>query len=209
MSSAISGFDLVLEVQRHGFSPRLILDVVLDFWPEGVFQDAEEENTRPLSTVFAAEPDLRTREFFIYRDEASARSWNKDGRTDASTNSMLHFLIVDQQPDEGLQVTMVCDELTPELANLYGELGVALRKRPLRVDFDKELQAVGCSLTRAQLYELVEGLSRTLYPEWSPDELACHPHDALQFCKIVRAKAKAHLPDYIILKALLNRRKQR
>lgn len=59
-------------------------------------------------------------------------------------------------------------------------------------------------LGRDRFYEKVEDLRKTLFPEWSADELACHPHEALQFCETAR-QVVAPVPDHLVMKALLNR----
>jgi hypothetical protein len=133
MSFSISGIDLVLEVPREALDPRLILDLVQDRWPEGVFQDANEDDVRPVKAVLAEESELKTREFFIYQDEASAKSWGQDGRTPANGNRMLHFLIQDD-PAGGApaRITMVIGEVTPEMTDLFSALGSALGQGGLR-----------------------------------------------------------------------------
>jgi hypothetical protein len=104
------------------------------------------------------------------------------------------------------------------MADLYSSLGSALermrapregQKRSPRLSFDATLRAAGCRLTRAQFYDLADEVREALYPDWTQDELACHPHDALQFCEVVRVKAGAPVPDNMVMKALLNRRKRK
>jgi hypothetical protein len=211
MSTLLTGIDLVLETSADGFDPRTILDHVVEDWPEAVFQDADATTTRSAATILGAAVDFKSNEFFLFEDQAQADSWNQDGRTDANANRMLHFLVAENVPRPGsIQVTMVIDSLTSAMAGLYGALHTALaEKLSGRVNFEKELRAAGSNLTRTEFYNLVEGLRAKLYPHWSQDELACHPHDAAQFCDIVRMNAKAPLPDNVIMKALLNRRKQK
>src|SRR5204863_222926 len=84
-------------------------------------------------------------------------------------------------------------ELTLEMAELYAALESALDPlrtggdrqtgRTRRVNVEAELRAAGCTLTRAQFYHLVAFIGKALYPDWSPDELACHPQEGLQFCE--------------------------
>jgi hypothetical protein len=217
MSSSIGGLDLVLETSRQAFDPRLILDVVLDRWPEGVFQNADEETTRSLEAVAAGEDELTSAEFLLYQDEASAQNWALEGRTTANGNQLLHFLIQDEPTSGLVRVTLVIDELTPEMAGLYHSLSAALPPagragtvaRPLRTPLPAALQAAGCRLSRADFYDRVDDVRKLLYPGWTPDELACHPHDALQFCSAVRQNVNAPVPDSVIMKAMFNQRKRK
>ena len=47
-----------------------------------------------------------------------------------------------------------------------------------------------------------------MYPEWTVDELACHPTEAHDYCEQVRLKASAKIPDHVILRTLMNARKR-
>lgn len=219
MNFSISGIDLSLEAPRESFEPRLILDVILDRWPNAMFQDVNEENPHPLGALLESDTDIQTSEFFVYPDEASAQSWNREGLTTANTNNMVHFLIKDDPNCAGpLQITMVVDEFTPEMADWYSSLNSVLeqlrspvngqKKGARHLRLDAELRAAGCRLSRPQFFELIDAVRQALYPGWTQDELACHPHDAQQFCAVVRLKAEAPLPDSVIMKAMLNRRKQ-
>ena len=133
MTSSIGGIDLSLETPRSGFEPRLILDLVLDRWPNAVFQDAEASSGRPLGEVIVDASALTTNEFFIYQDEISARSWAQDGETPENGNRMLHFLVRDSpsQPDF-LQITMVIGDFTVEMADLYTRTGRGVGATPER-----------------------------------------------------------------------------
>jgi hypothetical protein len=220
MTTSIQGTDLILQAPREGFDPRLILEVVGDSWPRAMFQDADADGPRPLQEAIADDAVGRSSEFFLYADEASARSWNQDGWTAEHGNAMLHFLIREKPADpESLEITLVVDQLKGEPAVLAAELAAeferleakknANRMTRRRINFQDELRAVGYDLPRDEFYDLVDGLRRVLYPEWTQDELVCHPREAVQFCDAVRGKAKAPVPDHLILKALMNRRKHR
>ncbi|HTU93181.1 MAG TPA: hypothetical protein VMF69_24085 [Gemmataceae bacterium] len=190
-----------------------------DYWPQGVFQDASEETTRPLAAVLAEEAELKSREFFVYQDEASAVSWAACGKTAENANRMIHFLIQhDSVAAEKLQITIVIDEWDADMIRMYASIEERLVSCPLagppggpsvRLNFDAELRAVGCPLNREQFYEAVEHIRKAIYPEWTQDELAYHPHDALRFCEIVRSNVQAPVPDHLVMKAMLNYRKRR
>ncbi len=208
MSSSIGGIDLVLTAPRETFDVPLLLDVLQQFWPDGAYQDANEEYARPLSSAAAGSTGQRTGEFFAYEDDASARSWAQDGWAPANQNKMVHVLIQESptSPDL-LEITLVIDEITPEMAGLFHAIHSALAS-PRRRALDEELRAAGAKMTRATFYEEVEAVRQALYPQWTQDELACHPHDALQFCDVVRLRVGAPLPDHVILRAMLNQRKR-
>jgi hypothetical protein len=216
MSAIGSGIDLILTTPRESYDPKTILDVMVDYWPHGIFQDASEVATRPLASVLVEETELKSHEFFVYQDEASAASWAACGKTAENANRMVHFLIQDDAAaPEALQITIVIDEWSLEMVRMYALLeerlarAVRTRKPLVRLNYDAELRAAGCSLNREQFYEVVERTRESIYPEWTPDELACHPHEALRFCEIVRSKVKAPVPDHLIMKAMLNYRKRR
>ncbi|SRR5579883_75542 len=213
-----SGIDLILTTARESYDPKNILDAVADFWPQGVFQDASEETTRPLAVVLTQEGELSSREFFVYQDETSAQSWRDNGKTAANANRMIHFLIQDDPSDsDRLQITIVIDEWNADMIRLSAALDVRLESgalgqphKPLgRLNLDAELRAAGCLLNREQFYEEIERTRKASYPEWTQDELACHPQEALRFCETVRSKVQAPVPDHLIMKAMFNARKRK
>ncbi len=219
MSTPGSGYDVFLDVPRDGFRLRLLLYVLLNHWPDAVFQRAEEDRIQRLRDVIEAAGRLEVDEFFVYRDKASARSWDREGLTLVNSDRMLHILIEDQSPrPDFIQITVVMGALTPELLRLYNSLDSVLRSpsptgNGLRpggsAKLDTALKAIGLRLTRRQFHDLVNEVRRSLYPEWTEDELACHPHDALQFCEVVRLRAEAPLPDNVIMRALFSARKRK
>jgi hypothetical protein len=218
MKGMVSGIDVVFETAREGFDVGAILDAVMEIWPEGLFQDAEEDNLRLLSNSLSDERIKSSLEFIVYKDQASADSWVKEGWTEVHANNMAHFLVVEDATRPAmLQLTLVIGSATSETIRLIaavfdalGQMGAAGPARPersQRVDWDSELRAAGYEGNREQFYEKVEELSRVLFPEWTADELACHPHESLQFCEIVR-RVVAPVPDHLVMKAMMNRRKQ-
>jgi hypothetical protein len=219
MNSMVGGTDVIFETARQGFDVGLILDAVIEIWPDGLFQHADEEDVRPLTGVLADQRAGASQEFFVYKDRASADSWKKEGWTEAHANDMLHFLVVyDAARPEMLQLTLVIGSITGEtvrlVAAVFETLGrmasgePALRGRSRRVDWETELRAAGYASGREQLFEKVDELSNALFPDWTADELVCHPNEAQQFCEVVR-RVVAPIPDHLVMKALLNRRTQR
>lgn len=124
MNDSVSGFDLTLSVERGLFDLRLMLEAIQDRWPRAVFQDANEDTVCSLASLLPDSGKLRSNEFFVYRDEDSAQSWNADGKSSPNSNSMVHFLIEDDRlPADRLQLTMVVDEVTPEMSELFTAIG--------------------------------------------------------------------------------------
>jgi hypothetical protein len=71
-----------------------------------------------------------------------------------------------------------------------------------------ELTAAGSTLSRDDFYDLVMEQRALSFPNWTEDELACHPGDALRFCETVRQKVAAPVQDHVIMHALMNARKR-
>ncbi len=214
MSMTVGGIDLVLNTPRSSFDLNVVLAVLLDFWPDAQIEDADGPAFRPLREVFQSDRPWHSREFFVYRDTASAASWTANGATSDNRNRMVHVLI--QDAPEGVKTTLVVDELWDEMLAISGEMQQALLPRVpntngngRRIAFQKELRAAGSSLTRAEFLGLVAQVHRTSFPAWTVDELLCQPREARRFCRLVRSKARAVLPDRVIIKALLSLRKRR
>lgn len=215
MSQTIGGIDLTLETPAASFDLRTVLNVLLDFWPAAQFQDANASSAQPLRAVTEGESGPSSTEFFVYRDQDSAASWADDGSTPENANTMVHCLV--QRVGNEVQLTLVVDRMTEEMLRLYHDVSSLLEalrrakpKRGLpRMNLDRELKAAGVGLDREQFGQLLEELLDSLYPGWTDEELACHPHDALQFCGVVRDRVDAQVPDHVIMKALTNRRRRR
>lgn len=218
MSNMVSGTDVIFETARQGFEVLPLLDAVLVVWPDGLLQNAEDDAVHRLTDVLTGQTVSVSREFFVYKDQATADSWARDGWTEEHANDMAHFLIVeDAARPEMLQLTLVIGSVTGEMVRLIDEVFDALRRlsagdsglgeRSFRVDWEADLRAVGYTEGRDQFYERVEELRKAFFPGWTADELACHPYQALQFCEVVR-RVVAPVPDHLVMKALLNRRRQ-
>jgi hypothetical protein len=219
MSMSIGGLDLPpLRAPREAFRPRLLLDQVLDYWPDCLYQDAAEAVTHPVAQIMQRDEAVDTQEFFLYRDEQSAAAWAQHGANGANDNTMLHFLLRPDPCDLRMtEITVVVGEFTSEVAVLYGALNSSLTQlsgattkpgHAVRASIEAELRVAGCTLSRSDFYDLVDGVRQYLYGHWTEDELACHPHESLQFCAVVRTKLNAPVPDHLIMRAMLNRRKR-
>lgn len=72
-----------------------------------------------------------------------------------------------------------------------------------------ELKDCGCQADSDVFRELVRELHSVMHPAWTDEELLYHPDDAKAFCGVVRRRAGSPgLPDDLILRTLVNRRKR-
>jgi hypothetical protein len=215
----IGGVDLPLvSIPRARYEPRAILGAIAEFWPHGIYQNADDTSFVPLSAVIEREGDVQDEEFFVFPNEASARDWAEHGATPTNANTMLHVLARDDPQDADLvETTLVIDDLDKEMAAIYAAINSALQDlqyprasqaHQRRRSVDAELRSVGAALKPDEFSTLVDGLRMTLYPHWSQDELAYHPHDAMQFCEIVRSRVNAPVPDHLIMRVMMIRRKR-
>src|SRR4051812_24115288 len=104
-SFTIGGIDLIMQGPKSSDSWRTILEMGFALWPNAVFQDGDEESTHSLAEILSEEVP-RSSEFFIYKDDANAKSWSDEGLTPANTTFMLHFLLFDdpERPNQ-LEIT--------------------------------------------------------------------------------------------------------
>jgi transcriptional regulator with XRE-family HTH domain len=73
---------------------------------------------------------------------------------------------------------------------------------------EDELEQFKCSRDAGDFRELLEERKAVLAPNWSIDELVCHPDEAKNFCKTIRAEdGCGGLPDDLILRTLMNIRR--
>lgn len=77
-----------------------------------------------------------------------------------------------------------------------------------RPSLEERLQSNGCGLPIGEFVDqLVEVLTQN-YRTWSVDELVLHPDEAKNFCNVARRESGFQdLPDDLILRCLMNRRK--
>lgn len=83
-----------------------------------------------------------------------------------------------------------------------------MAKRPR---IEPQLKEAGCGLSPMQFRLAVRDLFKEHRPDpdWTPDELCCHPIDAMTFCNTVRQQGGefAQLPDHLILRNIMGLRK--
>jgi hypothetical protein len=104
----------------------IILQRMLREWPDAVFLDADGTVPAPLRDPRVL-LGCQSREFFIFRDEAAARSWDEHGAVPGNANTMFHFVI---QPGSDLGwncqiVTFVFDKKTRQTTRLASDLEAA------------------------------------------------------------------------------------
>jgi hypothetical protein len=125
----IGGSDIIIEAPPRVPLADLIIARVRLLWPDSWFQDAEDDEARPMRDPRVVVRGGRSREFFIYRDRASFDEWERYGATPSNMNTMLHFILPDNLAgDNELQTfTMVCGERTAEVEQLARDLDQSFR----------------------------------------------------------------------------------
>ena len=107
-------------------------------------------------------------------------------------------ILLDAESEEGLRRTH---------RRYFENFKQLTEKKP---SLQARLRANGCSVPLAEFQDGLENLHVQLYQAWSVDEMLLHPDDAKHFCDTVRQQSACPgLPDDLILRCLLNRRKNR
>src|SRR5437879_5940925 len=89
----IGGTDVMLEVQAGVPVSDVIFRAVRRHWPAYVYQNADDETTPFTRSPGAGLPKPTGREFFVYRDEQAALSWDEHGAIPENFNTMLHVIL--------------------------------------------------------------------------------------------------------------------
>lgn len=71
----------------------------------------------------------------------------------------------------------------------------------------KELEECGCEMKPETFRKTVKTMHGHLFNGMTDERLLCNPHKALHLCGAVMGKAGMKLPDELILRTLLNVRK--
>jgi transcriptional regulator with XRE-family HTH domain len=88
------------------------------------------------------------------------------------------------------------------------QLGIKGKRMSRKLE--TELAEYGCELDRVEFRELLEEHKALTSPNWTVDELVCHPDEAKSYCNHIRTMPDCeNLPDPLILRTLLNARKAR
>lgn len=73
---------------------------------------------------------------------------------------------------------------------------------------EDRLSECGCAVALVDFQDHLVDLLSNIFPSWTVDEMLLHPRSALYFCDSVkRDEAYNSLPDELILRCLLSRRK--
>lgn len=125
MTGMVSGRDAIFETPRQGFDVRILLEAVLNLWPDAQFQEADDEQAKPLAEAAIG----NSREFFVYKNEAAATSWNDEGWTEQHENDLAHFIVQDDPTDrDRLHVTVVIGSVTEDTQRLLDDVLAAFRR---------------------------------------------------------------------------------
>jgi hypothetical protein len=127
----IGGVDIILPVPPNVPVVGLVLDRLRRLWPESLFIDAEGEEHHGIGDPWVDLHGEDSREFLVYKNKDALASWKQHGEDPGSPNSLLHF-IVDEAAgaDDGSQeLTIVCDERTPEIERFVADLELGFRNR--------------------------------------------------------------------------------
>jgi hypothetical protein len=120
----VGGTDIVLVGPSHLGISDLILRVCRDRWSECRFQDADSTDIRKLDDPWVWHLGTLSTEFFVYRDDAAATDWTKQGASPVVMNSMLHFIMRDLKQDgpSHVEVTLVCDQTDEVVSSIVDSL---------------------------------------------------------------------------------------
>ena len=119
----IGGIDVVFWVRDDISAAEVILRTLRRHWPNFVIEDADD----PAPFLPNPGPWLPTpagREFFAYKDEASAMSWEELGATPENRDAMIYVILGNRRRQElGLRsLTLVCGHLTGQLKRIVEEI---------------------------------------------------------------------------------------
>jgi hypothetical protein len=124
----IGGMDFVFWTPDQDAAVRDILRIVCRRWKDYVFQNADDLAPMPPLPPGIL-PTPTGDQFFLYRDESAARSWEEFGAIPENANTMLHVLVGKRrQPGTDYHsLTVVCDEAVGETREILDEIEAALR----------------------------------------------------------------------------------
>jgi hypothetical protein len=120
----IGGEDIILYAPSEVPATELALGRLRRFWPDAVVRDPDEETLHSIHAPWVLNRGVRSRELMIYRDEAAAASWDRDGMTPENTNDMFCLIVGEPsqvKPDKR-EVTLVCGERTEAIEELVRDL---------------------------------------------------------------------------------------
>jgi hypothetical protein len=89
-----------------------------------VFQDASEARTYSFTDPWVWTVGAARTDFFVFRNQEAADSWEKNGAVKENRNMMFHFLIggAGASGPELVEVAVVFDRFTPEVRSFIAQL---------------------------------------------------------------------------------------
>jgi hypothetical protein len=130
----IGGVDIIIPVPPNVPVVGLVLERLRRLWPESIFNDAEGEEHHGISDPWVGLHGEDSREFLVYRDKDALATWERHGADPDHPNSLLHF-IVDEAAgveDGSQELTIVCDERSPEIERFIADLELRFRNPQAR-----------------------------------------------------------------------------
>jgi hypothetical protein len=120
----IGGTDIELTIRSEIPAADVIFRTVRRYWPNFVFEDADDETVPYIQTTERMLPETSVPEFFVYRDKQAALSWEKHGAISENFNTMLHVILgTEEPPGSGMRpLTLVCDDVVGEMCELIEDL---------------------------------------------------------------------------------------
>ena len=113
----ISGEDYTFEVRIDmlGNSADLILRMLRDKWPDGVFETEMMEQPISLRDASVWSRFENADEFFVYSDSRAAKTWNDEGLTSENENQMIHVILRRMPVRQVGEITIVVDRVEGDL----------------------------------------------------------------------------------------------
>lgn len=118
----IGGIDMILEAPPGDYLVELILRRIRHFWPDARYQNADDAEVYSVRDGWLSISGSQATEFFIYKNEKAAQSWDRYGAIAENRNTMIHFLVDKSSFNDLQQITLVCDEETAEMRHLAKDL---------------------------------------------------------------------------------------
>jgi hypothetical protein len=122
---SIGGQDAVLQVPAWDGTSDVVLRFVRQLWPHCVVESDDQPEPNALRSPSDWLRATREKEFYIYRDLAAAKIWDEKGQDPSNWNRMFYVLL-DDRPGETWQLTVVVDELSPDVRSLLEGLRATL-----------------------------------------------------------------------------------
>jgi hypothetical protein len=129
----IGGNDIVFNKQTEPADRIVIVQAFRKAWPDLVVQDGAAEGSVPFDDALGIVASAD--EFFVYRDEASFKSWSEHGALPQNDDQMVHVMVA---PDE---ITLVVAGAASETHRMAHD-AIAALSSPARANIGKLLPSV-------------------------------------------------------------------